>query len=68
MFKIIDTIAKKRRSVKAQLSEEQIKSKLKELYDERAKGIAARYTRGNVSIQEGRFLTKEEIDRELHGR
>ena len=30
-----------------------------------ATDIAARYSRGNVGIQDGRFLTKKELDREI---
>lgn len=34
-------------------------------YDSYASDIAARYSRGNVGIQDGRFLTEKELDREI---
>lgn len=34
-------------------------------HDSYAADVAARFSRGNVGIQDGRFLTKKELDREI---
>ncbi len=63
MFRFISNFLKLRQAVKAQVSQADLQKQLHVLYEERGRDVVRRFSRGNISLQFGNYITAADIDR-----